>query len=466
MRSETWASLDVLTVDGEQHRYEDHYPDGQPRVDMWEDLSIMRGTPTAVDALVEELDRTGAPMRAKYMEGTGMKGSYEMNNAEWDVCVMATVDARLARMATSKLPVGRCFAFVHEQLGLPYGAWSKAFVEKVSTITQETLPVRGVLIRTGKKERDFKEALAADLQAVELLCTSEYVKRYVLAWAPEGQVAHCCYAADYGLFDGAPIPRLEPWRVRATARGPDRDARATAKKPEALDETPHMYATVVSPCKAKGIDLFIAIAEKLPHVPFLAVVTKWTKDADKARLADLRNVRLLPGAPSEKMDAEVWRRTRILIAPSLWPEPFGLVAIEASLRGIPAISTDVAGLREANVTAEFVVPTPLVHDVEIDATYRLDDGLEAFERQRPALVADIQGDARPPGCPAATSREADDGDVRKVAATFVELIEPLMSTADSAPLRAACARARERAWAHLDARRHAMPALFREGLGE
>ena len=81
-------------------------------------------------------------------------------------------------------------------------------------------------------------------------------------------------------------------------------------------------------------------------------------------------MRLLPGAPSEKMDAEVWRRTRILIAPSLWPEPFGLVAIEASLRGIPAISTDVAGLREANVNAEFVVPTPLVHDVEIDATYR------------------------------------------------------------------------------------------------
>jgi len=112
------------------------------------------------------------------------------------------------------------------------------------------------------------------------------------------------------------------------------------------------------------------------------------------------------------------------------------------------------------------VPTPLVHDVEIDATYRLDDGLEAFEKQRPALVADIQGDARPPGCSAATSREADDGDVRKVAAKFVKLIEPLMSTADSAPLRAACARARERAWAHLDARRHAMPALFREGLDE
>ena len=305
------------------------------------------------------------------------------------------------------------------------------------------------------------------LRCVELLCTSTYVADYVRTWAPRGQVAHTCYAADYGLFDGAALPRLEPWKTRAARVEEGRDARATAKPPRALQERDHMYATVVSPCKAKGIELLVEIATLMPRVPFLAVCTKWTKEADKATLSSLKNVRLLPGAPSEKMDAEVWKRTRVLVAPSLWPEPFGLVAIEASLRGLPAVSTDLAGLPEANVVPEHVVETNLVHDVEIDATFVPPQGgagtrLAAFERQRPRLVADLYGDARPPR--AVDSVEATSDDLKRVARRFAAILDPLMAPDGTMALKAASKRAYERAHAHLDSRRHAMAALFRSDL--
>ena len=152
-----------------------------------------------MDALIDLSERTGEPMSAKYLDGAGR---YALKNASWDVCVMATVDSRLARMATTKLDCGACYAFVHEQIGMPFGAWSKAFVDKVSTITAESMPVKGVLIKTGEAERSFKAALTADLRGVDLLCTSEYVRDYVLEWAPPGQRATVCYAADYGLFQG------------------------------------------------------------------------------------------------------------------------------------------------------------------------------------------------------------------------------------------------------------------------
>src|SRR5262249_30401824 len=39
-------------------------------------------------------------------------------------------------------------------------------------------------------------------------------------------------------------------------------------------------------------------------------------------------------------------RTCVLAVPSLWPEPFGLVGLEAGLHGVPAVAFDVGGVRE------------------------------------------------------------------------------------------------------------------------
>ena len=46
---------------------------------------------------------------------------------------------------------------------------------------------------------------------------------------------------------------------------------------------------------------------------------------------------------------ELWRELRsatVLAMPGTWPEPFGLVGLEAGALGVPAIAFDVGGIRE------------------------------------------------------------------------------------------------------------------------
>jgi glycosyltransferase involved in cell wall biosynthesis len=43
---------------------------------------------------------------------------------------------------------------------------------------------------------------------------------------------------------------------------------------------------------------------------------------------------------------EVLSKTDLLVVPSLWPEPFGLVGIEAGAHGVPAVAYDVGGISD------------------------------------------------------------------------------------------------------------------------
>jgi glycosyltransferase involved in cell wall biosynthesis len=43
---------------------------------------------------------------------------------------------------------------------------------------------------------------------------------------------------------------------------------------------------------------------------------------------------------------DAFRRSSVLAVPSVWPEPFGLVGLEAASLGIPAVAFDVGGVRE------------------------------------------------------------------------------------------------------------------------
>jgi glycosyltransferase involved in cell wall biosynthesis len=43
---------------------------------------------------------------------------------------------------------------------------------------------------------------------------------------------------------------------------------------------------------------------------------------------------------------EVLSKTDLLVVPSLWPEPFGLVGIEAGAHGVPSVAYDVGGISD------------------------------------------------------------------------------------------------------------------------
>jgi glycosyltransferase involved in cell wall biosynthesis len=53
---------------------------------------------------------------------------------------------------------------------------------------------------------------------------------------------------------------------------------------------------------------------------------------------------------------EAWRDIKVLLVPSLWFEAWGIVLIEAHLRGIPVISSDAGALPEAMLGLRYVVP--------------------------------------------------------------------------------------------------------------
>lgn len=64
------------------------------------------------------------------------------------------------------------------------------------------------------------------------------------------------------------------------------------------------------------------------------------------------------GAWPHPLAIEALRRSLFSVAPSLWPEPFGLVALEAAAAGKPIVATEMGGLRDIVVDGEtgLVVP--------------------------------------------------------------------------------------------------------------
>jgi surfactin synthase thioesterase subunit/glycosyltransferase involved in cell wall biosynthesis len=111
--------------------------------------------------------------------------------------------------------------------------------------------------------------------------------------------------------------------------------------------------TMINPCAVKGISIFLPLAARFPETGFAALRGWGTTAQDREALAALANVRLLPNC--RDID-ELLRQTRILLMPSLWYEGFGLIVIEAMLRGIPVIASDSGGLKEAKRGTGFVVP--------------------------------------------------------------------------------------------------------------
>jgi glycosyltransferase involved in cell wall biosynthesis len=70
-------------------------------------------------------------------------------------------------------------------------------------------------------------------------------------------------------------------------------------------------------------------------------------------MQELPNVRVLESVPDIE---EALCRARLLLMPSLWFEGFGLIAMEAMLRGLPVIASDAGGLVEAKRGTGYVIP--------------------------------------------------------------------------------------------------------------
>lgn len=105
-------------------------------------------------------------------------------------------------------------------------------------------------------------------------------------------------------------------------------------------ENSREYISILNPVKLKGSDIFLEITKRIPEKKFLAVGNcdrKLMKHAPD-------NVCFLPWTSDMR---DVYSKTRVLLVPSIWEEPFGRVAIEAEINGIPVIASSRGGLPEA-----------------------------------------------------------------------------------------------------------------------
>ena len=130
--------------------------------------------------------------------------------------------------------------------------------------------------------------------------------------------------------------------------------------------------TFVNPDPVKGVDIALAAAALLPDIPFRIQETWPLSDQERrgliGRLDALANVTL---APKEEDMREVYRDTRILLAPSQWREGYGRIATEAQVSGIPVVGSDRGGLPEAIGDGGLVLPAEAPADDWAAAIRRL-----------------------------------------------------------------------------------------------
>lgn len=96
--------------------------------------------------------------------------------------------------------------------------------------------------------------------------------------------------------------------------------------------------TAVAGHRYKGSDVLRELARAFPDERFVVV-----GDADPAcrtELERLPNVAL----PGRRAPRSFLRASKIVLMPSLWPEPFGRVAVEAMANGIPTLASATGGL--------------------------------------------------------------------------------------------------------------------------
>jgi len=136
-------------------------------------------------------------------------------------------------------------------------------------------------------------------------------------------------------------------------------------------ESARSHVLFVNPDPRKGVEMALALAQALPHIPF-RFQESWQLPEDnvaplKERAASCGNV----SWSSQIADMRpAFAVARILLMPSTWPEAWGRTASEAQVSGIPVLASRVGGLPEAVGTG----------GVLIDAHEPIDAWVKALDR--------------------------------------------------------------------------------------
>ena len=109
------------------------------------------------------------------------------------------------------------------------------------------------------------------------------------------------------------------------------------------------FVTFVNPAPHKGLFLFARLADMLgsrrPDIPVLVVQSGQSGGSlNNIPGIDFSRYPQVMAAPPVQTPREYFALTRILVVPSIWEEPFGRVAAEAMVNGVPPIVSNRGAL--------------------------------------------------------------------------------------------------------------------------
>lgn len=110
--------------------------------------------------------------------------------------------------------------------------------------------------------------------------------------------------------------------------------------------TPGSAVTLVNLSEDKGARIFWELAARNPSWPFLGVASWGYQMREHPDGVECPNVTILEHLSHDRMRAEVWDRTSVLLAPSKF-EAWGMAACEAMAHRIPVLAHPTPGLVES-----------------------------------------------------------------------------------------------------------------------
>jgi glycosyltransferase involved in cell wall biosynthesis len=154
----------------------------------------------------------------------------------------------------------------------------------------------------------------------------------------------------------------EVYRQRIGLRSAGLESPIEWAEVEAPDDM-RRFVTFVNPTPQKGALLFARLADMLgsrrPDIPILVVQSAASAGGLNAiQGLDFGRYPHIMAAPATPRPADFFALTRLLLVPSVFHEPFGRVAAEALINGVPPLVSDRGALPQTVRGAGRVLPLP------------------------------------------------------------------------------------------------------------